>query len=96
MRPSSDVLLVVDMQYDFMPGGALAVPFGDEIIGPVNRLAAGFSHVVLTQDWHRPITHRLPSITSGTQPFERAHMPYGDQVLWPSHCVQGHAGRPIA
>ena len=95
MRPSSDVLLVVDVQYDFMPGGALAVPFGDEVVAPINRLAASFSHVVLTQDWH-PANHASFAISHpGKQPFSRAHMPYGEQVLWPVHCVQGTRGAAL-
>ncbi|RKP54757.1 bifunctional nicotinamidase/pyrazinamidase [Pararobbsia silviterrae] len=95
MRPSSDVLLVVDVQYDFMPGGALAVPYGDEVIAPINRLAAHFSHVVLTQDWH-PANHASFAVNHpGGQPFSRAHMPYGEQVLWPAHCVQGTQGAQL-
>ncbi|CAB3799782.1 bifunctional nicotinamidase/pyrazinamidase [Pararobbsia alpina] len=95
MRPSSDVLLVVDVQYDFMPGGALAVPFGDEVVAPINRLAKGFSHVVLTQDWH-PADHASFAVNHpGSKPFARTHMPYGEQVLWPSHCVQGTRGAQL-
>ncbi|HTJ92142.1 MAG TPA: bifunctional nicotinamidase/pyrazinamidase [Pararobbsia sp.] len=95
MRASSDVLLVVDVQYDFMPGGALAVPYGDEVVAPINRLGAAFSHVVLTQDWHP--AHHASFATShpGKQPFSRTHMPYGEQVLWPAHCVQGTRGAAL-
>ena len=95
MRPSSDVLLVVDVQYDFMPGGALAVPFGDEVIDPINRLAKDFSHVVLTQDWHPENHASFASRHPGKQPFSRTHMPYGEQVLWPAHCVQGTRGAQL-
>ena len=86
---SNDLLLIVDLQNDFCPGGALAVPGGDEIVPLVNRLAAHFSHVVLTQDWH-PAGHRsFASSHAGKAPFETTEMPYGSQVLWPDHCVQG-------
>jgi nicotinamidase/pyrazinamidase len=90
-----DVLLVVDMQNDFMPAGALAVPEGDAIVGLANRLAARFRHVVLTQDWH-PAGHRsFASSHPGRQPFETADMPYGAQVLWPDHCIQASAGAAL-
>ena len=90
-RPS-DALIVVDMQYDFMPGGALAVPEGDAIIPQVNRLAALFANVVLTQDWHPPGHASFASSYAGAKPFETTRLPYGDQVLWPDHCVQGTRG----
>lgn len=95
MRPPSDVLLVVDVQYDFMPGGALAVPFGDQVVAPINRLAAEFSHVVLTQDWHPRDHASFATSHPGKAPFSRAHMPYGEQVLWPAHCVQGTRGAAL-
>ena len=89
---SNDLLLIVDLQNDFCPGGALAVPGGDEIVPLVNRLAVRFSHVVLTQDWH-PAGHRsFASSHAGKAPFETTEMAYGTQVLWPDHCVQGSAG----
>jgi nicotinamidase/pyrazinamidase len=92
-RPSaSDILIVVDIQRDFLPGGALAVPEGDRVIVLVNRLASGFPHVVLTQDWH-PHDHRsFASAHPGHKPFETVRMTYGMQTLWPDHCVQGSGG----
>ena len=95
MKGPGDVLLVVDMQNDFMPGGALAVPNGDEIVPLVNRLAAGFEHVVLTQDWH-PSDHRsFAANHEGRRPFERVTLGYGEQVLWPVHCVQDTPGAAL-
>jgi len=87
-----DVLLVIDMQNDFMPGGALAVAEGDAIVPLVNRLAAKFSNVVLTQDWHPAGHASFASSHPGARPFETIAMPYGPQVLWPDHCVQGGRG----
>ncbi|HTW52882.1 MAG TPA: bifunctional nicotinamidase/pyrazinamidase [Stellaceae bacterium] len=84
-----DVLLVVDVQNDFCPGGALAVPEGDAIVPGVNRLAREFAHVVLTQDWHPPGHSSFASAHPGKQPAET---PYGTQILWPDHCVQGTPG----
>jgi nicotinamidase/pyrazinamidase len=89
---ASDVLVVVDVQNDFCPGGSLAVPHGDEVVAPINRLAAKFAHVVLTQDWH-PAGHlSFASSHRGRQPFESITVAHGPQVLWPDHCVQGTAG----
>jgi nicotinamidase/pyrazinamidase len=87
-----DVLLVVDVQNDFCPGGALAVPGGDEIVPAVSRLARNFAHVVLTQDWHPPGHSSFASAHPGKAPFESVEMPYGSQILWPDHCVQGTPG----
>jgi nicotinamidase/pyrazinamidase len=88
----ADVLLVVDVQNDFCPGGTLAVPRGDEVVDLVNRLGVRFQHVVLTQDWH-PSGHRsFASANPGRQPYETVAFPYGPQVLWPEHCVQGTPG----
>jgi nicotinamidase/pyrazinamidase len=88
----TDVLLVVDGQNDFCPGGTLAVPRGDEVVPLVNRLGERFQHVVLTQDWH-PAGHRsFASANPGRQPFETVTFAYGPQVLWPDHCVQGTPG----
>jgi len=82
-----DVLVVVDMQYDFLPGGSLAVAGGDEIVPLVNALAKKFTHVVLTQDWH-PADHvSFASQHQGKAPFETIDLDYGSQVLWPDHCV---------
>ncbi|BCQ23285.1 bifunctional nicotinamidase/pyrazinamidase [Caballeronia sp. NK8] len=94
-KPVEDVFLVVDVQYDFMPGGALAVARGDEVVPVVNRLARAFSHVVLTQDWH-PRSHvSFAANHAGRQPFEMMTLPYGEQVLWPVHCVQDTQGAAL-
>jgi len=88
----TDLLLVVDVQNDFCPGGALAVPRGDEVVPVINWLGPMFRHVVLTQDWH-PAGHRsFASSHAGKKPFEQVELSYGAQVLWPDHCVQGSAG----
>jgi nicotinamidase/pyrazinamidase len=94
MRSTSelDVLLVVDVQNDFCPGGALAVPGGDEIVPGINRLARSFVHVVLTQDWHPAGHSSFASAHPGNRPFETMAMPYGAQILWPDHCVQATSG----
>ena len=92
MKPVEDVFLIVDVQYDFMPGGALAVAQGDEVVPVINRLAPAFSHVVLTQDWH-PRSHvSFAANHAGRKPFEMMSLPYGEQVLWPTHCVQDTEG----
>ncbi|HLM41837.1 MAG TPA: bifunctional nicotinamidase/pyrazinamidase [Microvirga sp.] len=92
----TDVLIVVDVQNDFLPGGALAVPDGDAVIEPINRLAQAFRHVVLTQDWHPAGHASFASSHSGRQPFETAELSYGSQVLWPDHCIQGTSGAEIS
>ncbi len=85
-------LLVIDVQNDFCPGGALAVPGGDEIIEAVNTMMDGFDSVILTQDWH-PVGHSSFATSHlGKNPFDMIEMPYGQQVLWPNHCVQGTEG----
>jgi nicotinamidase/pyrazinamidase len=89
---ASDVLVVVDVQYDFCPGGRLAVPDGGAVIDPINRLAGLFANVVLTQDWHPPGHLSFASSHPGRAPFETIAMPYGPQVLWPDHCLQETAG----
>jgi nicotinamidase/pyrazinamidase len=87
-----DMLIVVDVQNDFCPGGALAVPQGDKVVPLINRLAERFPHVLLTQDWH-PAGHlSFASSHGGKQPFETAELAYGAQILWPDHCVQGTPG----
>jgi nicotinamidase/pyrazinamidase len=91
-RDDRDVLLVIDVQNDFCPGGALAVPQGDAIIPAVNRLAAEFAHVVLTQDWHPRGHASFANSHPGKQPFETIELSYGQQILWPEHCVQGTPG----
>ena len=87
-----DVLLIVDVQNDFCPGGALAVPDGDAIIPAVNRLARSFAHVILTQDWHPPGHASFASSHPGKRPFDAIEVSYGTQILWPDHCVQGSQG----
>lgn len=86
------VLLVVDVQNDFCPGGSLAVAGGDEVVPVINALAKRFPHVVLTQDWHPPGHSSFASSHPGRKPFELVQMPYGGQVIWPDHCVQGTKG----
>jgi nicotinamidase/pyrazinamidase len=86
------VLLVIDVQNDFCPGGALAVPRGDEVIPVVNRLATAFAHVVVTQDWHPKGHHSFASAHPGRTPFERIELAYGPRTLWPDHCVQDTDG----
>lgn len=87
-----DVLLVVDIQNDFCPGGRLDVPRGDEVVAPVNALARKFRHVVLTQDWHPSGHGSFASAHPGRQPFDTIEVSYGTQILWPDHCVQGTPG----
>jgi len=91
----NDVLIVVDIQNDFCPGGALAVPRGDEVVPIVNRLAARFRHVVLTQDWHPRGHASFASSHPGKKPYDTIAAPYGPQVLWPDHCVQGTPGAAL-
>lgn len=85
-------LIVVDVQNDFCPGGALAVPGGDEVVPVINRVAARFDNVVLTQDWHPRGHASFASSHPGKKPFETIELAYGAQVLWPDHCVQGTSG----
>lgn len=92
----TDVLIVVDVQNDFLPGGALALPDGHAVIEPINRLARAFSHVVITQDWHAPGHISFASSHPGKMPFSLTALAYGDQVLWPDHCVQGTPGAALA
>lgn len=89
---NGDALLVIDVQNDFCPGGALAVADGDAVVPLINRLAGKFAHILLTQDWHTPGHSSFASSHAGTQPFETITMPYGEQTLWPDHCVQGTPG----
>lgn len=92
----ADALVVVDVQNDFLPGGALAVPDGDAVIAPINALARRFAHVVLTQDWH-PEAHVSFATTHGKAPLETITLPDGrEQVLWPDHCLQDTPGADIA
>lgn len=88
----AEALLLVDIQNDFCPGGSLAVPDGDAVVPVANRLARQFDYVLLTQDWHPPGHGSFASQHPGRAPFETAAMPYGEQTLWPDHCVQGTDG----
>ena len=91
-RAEADLLLVIDVQNDFCPGGALGVPGGDEVVAVINRLAPHFHHCVVTQDWH-PADHlSFASNHAGRQPYETITLDYGEQVLWPDHCVQNTHG----
>lgn len=89
---ATDALVVVDVQNDFCPGGALAVPDGDAVVPVINRLIDRFDHVVLTQDWHPERHDSFASSHAGKNPLELITVEYGDQVLWPDHCIQGTAG----
>jgi nicotinamidase/pyrazinamidase len=89
---AEDALIVVDLQNDFCPGGALAVAGGDEIVAVVNRLIADARHVILTQDWHPAGHSSFASSHPGKAPFQTVTMPYGEQTLWPDHCIQGSSG----
>jgi nicotinamidase/pyrazinamidase len=88
----SDVLLVVDIQHDFCPGGQLPVPRGDEVVTRINQAARRFRHVVLTQDWHPRGHLSFASSHPGKQPFDTIEVSYGPQILWPDHCIQGTRG----
>jgi len=92
---AGDALLVIDVQYDFCPGGNLAVGGGDEVIAPVNRLSRAIPHVILTQDWHPRGHLSFASSHPGRNPFDTVRLDYGEQVLWPDHCVQGSHGAEI-
>lgn len=89
---ADEALIVIDVQNDFCPGGALAVNEGDQVVPLINRLIQRFDHVVLTQDWHPAGHSSFASRHTGKQPFETIAMPYGEQTLWPDHCVQGTHG----
>ena len=85
-------LVIIDVQNDFCPGGALEVPDGDAVVPVVNRIASRFSARILSQDWHPPGHLSFASSHEGKSPFETATLAYGEQVLWPDHCVQGTHG----
>lgn len=87
-----EALVVIDVQNDFCPGGALAVADGDAILPAVNQLIARFDHVALTQDWHPAGHSSFASSHPGKAPFDSVTMPYGEQTLWPDHCIQGTPG----
>jgi nicotinamidase/pyrazinamidase len=89
---TTDVLLIIDLQNDFCPGGALAVPDGDAVIPRVLRVAPLFTHILLTQDWHPPGHSSFASAHPGKQPYDQIELSYGLQTLWPDHCVQGSEG----
>ncbi len=89
---ANDLLIVIDMQNDFCPGGALAVPGGDDVIPLIHRIAPLFAHVLLTQDWHPAGHSSFASRHLGKQPYEQIELSYGTQTLWPDHCVQGSHG----
>ena len=92
MHPTTDALIVIDIQNDFCPGGALAVAGGDEILAPVNALLEAYQVKVLTQDWHPAGHGSFASSHPGAAPFSVTTLPYGEQVLWPDHCVIGTKG----
>jgi len=92
----ASALLVIDVQNCFLPGGSLAVKDGEQVVPVINRIAKGFSNVVLTQDWHTPGHVSFASSHSGKKPFETTDLPYGKQVLWPDHCVQGTDGAALS
>jgi nicotinamidase/pyrazinamidase len=92
---ADSALIVVDVQNCFTPGGSLAVKDGDAIVPLINKLAKGFQNVVLTQDWHTANHISFASQHAGKKPFETVKLPYGNQVLWPDHCVQGTDGAAI-
>jgi nicotinamidase/pyrazinamidase len=95
LRPD-DVLIVVDLQNDFLPGGSLAVAGGNEVIAPIEALAPRFANLLMTQDWH-PADHvSFASNHPGKQPFETIELPYGTQVLWPDHCIIDSPGADFA
>ena len=93
---ASSALIVVDVQNCFLPGGSLAVKDGDQVIPVINRIAKEFANVVMTQDWHTAHHISFASTHDGKKPFEVIKLAYGNQVLWPDHCVQGTEGASIA
>jgi nicotinamidase/pyrazinamidase len=92
---SRDALIVVDLQNDFCPGGALAVPDGNAVIRVIHRIAGRFEHILLTQDWHPPGHCSFASSYAGKKPFEAVMLAAGEQRLWPDHCVQGTRGAEL-
>lgn len=96
LKPGAqDVLIVVDVQNDFCPGGRLAVQKGDEVVPLVNELSKRFENVVLTQDWHPPGHQSFATSHPGSKPFDSIKLAYGEQTLWPDHCVQGSDGAAL-
>ena len=92
IRPNDDVLLIIDVQNDFCSGGALAVADGEAVVPVINRLTERFDHVLLTQDWHPPGHGSFASSHPGSASFDVIAMSYGEQTLWPDHCLQGAPG----
>jgi nicotinamidase/pyrazinamidase len=92
----ASALLVIDVQNCFLPGGSLAVKDGEQVVPVINRIAKGFSNVVMTQDWHTSGHVSFASAHAGKKPFEVIDLPYGKQVLWPDHCVQGTDGASLS
>ena len=92
----TSALLVIDVQNCFLPGGSLAVKDGDQVVPIINKIAKSFANVVMTQDWHTPGHVSFASAHSGKKPFEAIDLPYGKQVLWPDHCVQGTDGAALS
>jgi len=92
---SSDALIVVDLQHDFLPGGTLAVPEGDQVVGPIAALASSFATVVATQDWHPPGHVSFATAHPGGEPYGAITLPQGTQELWPDHCVRGTHGAAL-
>jgi nicotinamidase/pyrazinamidase len=95
MNVNETVLLLIDIQNDFCRGGALEVPQADEVIAVVNRLGQKFQHIVLTQDWHPPGHESFASTHEGHKPYDVIAAPYGQQTLWPDHCIQGTQGAQL-
>jgi nicotinamidase/pyrazinamidase len=92
----ASALLVIDVQNCFLPGGSLAVKEGEQVVPVINKVAKSFANVVMTQDWHTPGHVSFASVHSGKKPFETIDLPYGKQVLWPDHCVQGTDGAALS
>lgn len=92
MNSAREALIVIDVQNDFCPGGALAVVEGDKVVPAINAMMEAFAVIVLTQDWHPADHASFAANHDGAEPFALVQMPYGPQVLWPTHCVQGGAG----
>ena len=92
----ASALLVIDVQNCFLPGGSLAVKDGEQVVPVINRIAKGFANVVMTQDWHTAGHVSFASAHAGKKPFETIELPYGKQVLWPDHCVQGTEGAALS
>ena len=95
IRPRDDLLLIIDVQNDFCPGGALAVAEGDATVAVINRLSQRFGHVAVTQDWHPSGHSSFATSHPSSRAFETIAMPYGPQTLWPDHCVQGTSGAAL-